>query len=132
MAFTFAGQFGPEPVFDTLGRHLPQASVSVYQNGVLATLYTDRTKTTTTPNPTVSGVDGTVTFWAAPGLYQVVPAGGLPLQGQVLPDAADALTDGTTAIAATAGVNGAVPAQVAGYLVINIGGTNFKVPYFNN
>lgn len=36
-----------------------------------------------------------------------------------------------TAISATAGANGAVPSQVAGYLIINVGGTNFKVPYFN-
>jgi len=36
----------------------------------------------------------------------------------------------TTATSATAGANGAVPAQVAGYLVVNIGGTNFKIPYF--
>lgn len=36
-----------------------------------------------------------------------------------------------TATSATAGANGAVPAQVAGYLIVNIGGTNFKLPYFN-
>jgi hypothetical protein len=37
----------------------------------------------------------------------------------------------TTATTATAGANGAVPAQVAGYLIINVAGTNMKVPYFN-
>jgi hypothetical protein len=36
-----------------------------------------------------------------------------------------------TAASATAGTNGAVPAQVAGYLVIDDGGTKFKIPYFN-
>jgi len=32
---------------------------------------------------------------------------------------------------ATAGTNGTLPAQVAGYAVVNIGGTNYKVPYYN-
>lgn len=38
----------------------------------------------------------------------------------------------TTATSATAGSHGAVPGQVAGYIVVNISGTNFKVPYFNS
>lgn len=37
----------------------------------------------------------------------------------------------TTATSATAGTNGAVPAQVLGYLIINVAGTSAKVPYFN-
>jgi hypothetical protein len=36
-----------------------------------------------------------------------------------------------TATSATTGANGAVPAQVDGYLIINVAGTNKKVPYFN-
>lgn len=32
---------------------------------------------------------------------------------------------------ATAGSNGAPPAQVAGYATVSIGGTNYKVPYYN-
>lgn len=35
-----------------------------------------------------------------------------------------------TATSANAGANGAVPAQVVGYLIINVNGTNVKVPYF--
>ena len=35
-----------------------------------------------------------------------------------------------TATSATAGANGAVPNQVVGYLIINVNGTNVKVPYF--
>jgi hypothetical protein len=35
-----------------------------------------------------------------------------------------------TATTATAGANGAVPAQVVGYLKINVNGTDVKVPYF--
>jgi hypothetical protein len=38
---------------------------------------------------------------------------------------------GTTATSATAGSNGAVPAQVAQYLQIKVGGTNYKIPLFN-
>lgn len=38
----------------------------------------------------------------------------------------------TTATSATAGSNGAVPAQVAGYLTISVGGTAQKIPYFNS
>lgn len=37
----------------------------------------------------------------------------------------------TTATSATAGANGDVPAQVVGYLIINVAGTNMKVPYYN-
>lgn len=38
----------------------------------------------------------------------------------------------TTATSATAGTNGAVPAQVVGYLIWNLAGTTIKIPYFNN
>jgi hypothetical protein len=38
----------------------------------------------------------------------------------------------TTATTATAGANGAVPAQVAGYLIANVAGTQVKIPYFAN
>ena len=37
----------------------------------------------------------------------------------------------TTATTATAGANGATPAQVAGYWIINVAGTAQKVPYYN-
>lgn len=37
----------------------------------------------------------------------------------------------TTATSATAGANGATPAQVAGYLIINVAGTAQKIPYYN-
>lgn len=36
----------------------------------------------------------------------------------------------STATSATAGSNGAVPSQVAGYLIVSINGTNQKIPYF--
>ena len=37
---------------------------------------------------------------------------------------------GTTATSATAGTHGAVPAQVVGYIIVNVAGTVGKVPYF--
>jgi hypothetical protein len=37
---------------------------------------------------------------------------------------------GTTAATATAGSGGAVPATVQAYIIVNIAGTNYKIPYF--
>ena len=37
----------------------------------------------------------------------------------------------TTATSATAGTNGDVPAQVVGYLIVKIAGTEYKIPYYN-
>jgi hypothetical protein len=67
---------------------------------------------------------------------KVTVVGGLVSNTEVLTAAAPTVSAGqvgfgsTTATSATAGTNGAVPAQVAGYLIINVAGTNFKVPYF--
>jgi hypothetical protein len=40
------------------------------------------------------------------------------------------LSSATTANSATAGSNGDVPAQVSGYLQVNLNGTNVKIPYY--
>jgi hypothetical protein len=40
------------------------------------------------------------------------------------------VSSATTATSATAGTNGNVPAQVAGYLVVSINGTSRKIPYY--
>jgi len=40
------------------------------------------------------------------------------------------MSSATVATSATAGANGDVPAQVAGYLVVNINGTARKIPYY--
>jgi hypothetical protein len=40
------------------------------------------------------------------------------------------VSSATTGTAATAGSNGDVPAQVAGYLVVSINGTSRKIPYY--
>ena len=42
-----------------------------------------------------------------------------------------AWTNSYATSSATAGANGAPPAQVAGYLTVNIAGTNVKLPYYN-
>jgi hypothetical protein len=39
---------------------------------------------------------------------------------------------GSTAVSATAGTHGDVPAQVLGYLILQVAGVNVKVPYYNN
>lgn len=102
---------------------------------------------------TVTGYasDGTIAF-ASPQYYQIASSPSTLNLGTLVPFtppsnlvAANILTQPTptvttgqvgigttTATSATLGSNGAVPAQVAGYLVINIAGTNFKLPYFNS
>jgi hypothetical protein len=69
-----------------------------------------------------------------PGLYYSVSgvdkvcisdAGGIVLAETV------AWTNAYASASATAGANGAPPAQVAGYIIVNIQGTNVKVPYYN-
>jgi hypothetical protein len=42
-----------------------------------------------------------------------------------------AWTNSYASSSATAGANGAPPSQVAGYIIVNINGTNVKVPYYN-
>lgn len=42
------------------------------------------------------------------------------------------LVETSKAAAATAGSNGAVPSQVAGYIVFESAGTVYKIPYYNN
>ena len=42
-----------------------------------------------------------------------------------------ALTTFSVTASATAGTSGALPAQVAGYYILNINGTDYKVPYYN-
>jgi hypothetical protein len=37
---------------------------------------------------------------------------------------------GATATGAASGTNGDVPAQVVGYVIVNIAGTNRKIPYY--
>jgi len=60
-------------------------------------------------------------------------APGLRANAATVTAAAGQLAIGTTtATTATAGTNGATPAQVVGYLVMNLAGTAIKVPYYAN
>jgi hypothetical protein len=54
----------------------------------------------------------------------VTPASKLHVVGDLT------VASATTATTATAGANGDVPAQVAGYLVVSINGTSRKIPYY--
>lgn len=89
---TFAGQYGPEPAFNPFGRALENTpfTVTIPTTGVLATLYTDRTKASTTPNPTATDAFGNITFFAAPGQY-IVTLNGTSVEVSVYPDPSEPL-----------------------------------------
>ena len=71
-----------------------------------------------------SGVAGLT--YAVSGVDKLIisDAGGLVLAETI------AWTNTYASTSATAGANGAPPAQVAGYLTVNIAGTNVKLPYY--
>ena len=77
MAYTFAGEYGGQQITNTSGVPLAGASVSVYPHGssALASLYTDRTMATAAANPVTTDGEGNLTFFAAPGQYDLLPAG---------------------------------------------------------
>lgn len=84
MAYTYAGQYGPE-LMTGLGssaatKTLISQSVNVYTVGTTTpvTLYTDRTKGTPQSQPVSADVNGNLTFFADPGRYDIVftPSGG--------------------------------------------------------
>jgi len=58
------------------------------------------------------------------GIGTVTPISKLHVAGDLT------MSSATVATSATAGTNGDVPAQVAGYLVVNINGTSRKIPYY--
>jgi len=70
---TYAGTYGPEPAFTTFGQALENTSfaVTIPTSGATATLYTDRTKATTAPNPTATDALGNIVFFADPGQYVI-------------------------------------------------------------
>lgn len=71
MSFTYAGQYGPVALCNDGGVPQPNLPVTVYQSdGVTAaTLYTDRTKATTTSNNIATDAKGDLEFFADPGQY---------------------------------------------------------------
>ena len=58
------------------------------------------------------------------GIGEDTPISKLHIKGDLT------LASSTTSTSATAGTNGGVPAQVAGYLVVSINGTSRKIPYY--
>jgi hypothetical protein len=58
------------------------------------------------------------------GIGELNPSSKLHVAGDLT------MSSATVATSATAGTNGDVPAQVAGYLVVNINGTARKIPYY--
>jgi hypothetical protein len=58
------------------------------------------------------------------GIGTISPSSKLHVAGDLT------MSSATVATSATAGTNGDVPAQVAGYLVVNINGTARKIPYY--
>jgi hypothetical protein len=71
MAYTLAGQYGPDTVVSLTGAPQPGAEVTVYTSdgSTLAVLYTDRSKNTTAGNPVVTDSNGNLVFYTDPGLY---------------------------------------------------------------
>jgi len=58
------------------------------------------------------------------GIATTTPSSKLHVAGDLT------MSSATVATSATAGTNGDVPAQVAGYLVVSINGTSRKIPYY--
>jgi hypothetical protein len=90
VSFTHAGLYGPDQFIDSTGKPLPNLAVTVYLTGTqtLTTLYTDRTQVTQAVNPTSTDINGNLSFYAAPGRYDIV-ANGLTFAVEVQPDPGD-------------------------------------------
>ncbi len=75
--YPHAGRYGPEIFLDERQRLMRSREITVYVKGTdtLATLYTDRTKAVTAPNPFVTDVRGNGTFYANPAEYDINYAG---------------------------------------------------------
>lgn len=71
--YEFAGRYGPEIFMDSNQALLRNKPVTVYEKGTntLATLYTDRTKSSTGPNPFFTDIRGNGSFYAEPNEYDI-------------------------------------------------------------
>lgn len=91
---SIASQFGGQYVNGAV-------TVLLHGTNTPAVLYTDRTKGTTTANPTVTDVLGNLELYADPGLYDLVTpsSGGVPFFTIVItPDQADLSGSGSSAV----------------------------------
>lgn len=116
MTFAFAGYYF-DNIVSSNGGPLPHLQLTVYLHGTLtqATLYTDRTKITTAPNPTSTDALSNLAFYATPGQYDLVTASGYTLTVSVVPDSADIGGGGGGAVSSVFGRTGAVTAQSGDY-----------------
>jgi hypothetical protein len=73
-------------------------------------------------NPGIAGLYYTV---GGTDKFAITDVGGIVLSETI------AWTNSYASASATSGTNGAPPAQVAGYIIVNIQGTNVKVPYYS-
>ena len=99
--------------------NLKLVGTSIRGNGVPVTDVP--TKVSADSTYQASGTDGEFIY----GLKRLVATGATPTV-----NAGQIGFGTTTTTSATAGTNGAIPSAVAGYLTINLGGNNVKVPYF--
>ena len=102
MSFTYAGQYGPIEAANVLGSPLKGVAFTIYNTGTTtkATLYTDRTKGTTAPNPGATDAEGNLTFYAAPGIYDIL-CNKVTLTVTVYPDPADLVDNDVAGSTAT-------------------------------
>jgi hypothetical protein len=72
MAYTYAGRY-VEALIDLQGDALVSTEVRVYVAGTddVAALFTSRTKAVAAVNPTLTGTDGNLSFYADPGAYEI-------------------------------------------------------------
>lgn len=77
MAFTYAGAYCENVPYVTGGEAInTPVTIKIHGSGTLATTYTDRTKGSTSTNPINTDVNGNLTFYADPGLYDCTTTSG--------------------------------------------------------
>jgi hypothetical protein len=93
MSYDYAGYWGPDPLLDVSGTPLLGIYVRIYTDQALttlATIYTDRLKTSTETQPLLTDGLGNLSFYAEPGFYWLQATFDTttltPLKISVLPD----------------------------------------------
>jgi hypothetical protein len=94
MSWNYAGRWGADHITDTKGVPQPNAPVHVYLTGTTtpATLYTDRTKTTTVGS-VATDANGNLSFYVDPGMYDLSVNSTVTITVEVEPDSAEISSD---------------------------------------